>query len=118
MHILSLIALQFIANSLAIKLADFLLLGVSFTGTLLDLARAAAILTLLNLLLKPAAKLFLGPFILLSFGLLALLLNAFLLWLTTLWAPEFVISTYFDLALTTLLFTLVNFVVWLAAKTR
>lgn len=110
------IIVQFLANAIAIRVADALIPGFSFQGELGALARAAAIITALHLVLKPIAKIFLGPFIILSFGLLTLVLNGVLLWLATFWAPEIAIATLWDLLLATLLFTAVNFAAWLLLK--
>lgn len=110
------IASQFLANALAIKAADFFIPGVAFQGDLLSLTRTAAIITALHVFLKPIAKLFLGPFIVLSFGLVAILLNGVLLWLATYWAPELQIATFWDLLLTTLLFSVINVFFWLSQK--
>ncbi|MFN7088281.1 MAG: phage holin family protein [Candidatus Paceibacteria bacterium] len=107
---------QFIANAIAIKLSDALLSGFAFEGNIYALLKAAFIITLLHIVIKPLAKLFLGPFIILSFGLLILAINAILLWLATYWAPELQIATYWDLIIATLIFTAVNFVFWLIGK--
>jgi len=107
---------QFLANGLAIKAADYFLAGFSFSGDLEALARTAGIITLLHVLVKPFAKIFLGPFIILSFGALAIILNAVLLWFATFWAPGLQIATYLDLALATVIFAGINFIFWLAVK--
>ena len=110
MRLIASILFQLVANILAIQAADYFIPGVDFSGNFLALLRTGAIITGLNVFVKPLATLFLKPFIILSLGILGLVLNAVLLWLTTYWAPELAIDTYLALALATLLFTTVNLV--------
>jgi len=106
------IILALAANALALLAADYFITGVTFNwdNNFLVLARSAAVITLINIFLKPIAKMFLGPFILLSLGLAAVLLNAGLLWLATYWAPELVFANLQALILASLLFAAINFV--------
>lgn len=114
------IILALAANALALLAATSLIPGVTFdwNNNFVVLARTAAIITAINLFLKPLAKLFLGPFILLSLGLVAILLNAALLWLATFWAPELVFSDLQALVIASLLFAAVNFIFGAMAKLK
>lgn len=100
------------ANALALLAAVSFIPGVTFdwNNNFLILGRAAAVITLINIFLKPIAKMVLGPFILLSLGLAAIILNAGLLWLATYWAPELAFTTVQALIAASLLFAAVNFI--------
>jgi putative membrane protein len=110
--------LQLAANVLAVQAADYFIPNVSFSGDFLALLKVGVIITALNIFAKPIAKLILAPFILLTLGLVGLLINAALLWLATYWAPEFSIDTYLALGLATLLFTAINILFGIFARSR
>ena len=113
MKFLGNIVLAFAANALALLAAASYIPGVKFAwhNDFLGLIRTAALITAINIFLKPLAKLFLGPFILLSLGVVAILLNAVLLWVATYWAPELSFVNIKSVLLASLLFGAINFVV-------
>ena len=67
-------------NALAMLLAERLVGGLNF-GSLLSLLLAAVLFTLLNLSVKPVLQLAALPLTILTFGVFALVLNGFMLWL-------------------------------------
>ncbi|KKT88259.1 MAG: Membrane spanning protein [Parcubacteria group bacterium GW2011_GWC1_45_9] len=103
------ILLRLIANFVGLQIAINYISGVSFSGQFLDLAKAAAIITLLNILLKPFLEFILAPFIFITLGFFGLVINALMLWLATYWAPQLDFSSLGVLLLTTLIITFINY---------
>lgn len=83
MQFLARFILKVIFNALAIFLIAYLIPGIDFKGDFLSLLAAALALGLINTFLKPMLKLFFAPFLLLSLGLFAIVINTGLLWLLT-----------------------------------
>lgn len=75
------ILLTILANALALFLVSQILDGFSFTGGWMAPVLVAAILTLLNFILKPILKLLSFPLIFLTGGLFLIVLNAFILYI-------------------------------------
>lgn len=71
--------LYVLANSVAIKVADWLVPGFTFRGDWSDLIIAAAALGLVNSLIKPVIKLISLPLIIVTLGLFTVLINIALL---------------------------------------
>ncbi len=110
------IIVHFVANMVAILAADHFLPGFSFRGTFIDLAITAAVLTAINTFLKPILKLFLGPFIVLTFGLFTVVINAFTLYLLDIVSLPLTMDGYVTLLYATLLTSAVNIIVASGAK--
>lgn len=83
MQFLANLILKVVFNALAIFLIAYLIPSIDFKGDFLTLLAAALILGLINTFLKPVLKLFFAPFLLLSLGLFAIVINTGLLWLLT-----------------------------------
>ena len=79
---------------------------------------AAAILTALNLLLKPVLKLVLGPLILVTLGLGLIIVNAVILYALDYLSSALTIHTTLALLEATLVFTAINFIFHLATKSE
>lgn len=118
MAFLGYIVIQVAVNAVTVLAAAYFIPGVSFNGDFAVLLKVAAILTAFNIFLKPIAKLFLGPFILLTFGLLLIFINAALLWLAAYWAPELAFSSPIVLLEAALLFAAANFAIGLARRAK
>ncbi len=103
------ILLQLVANFAVLEIAINYVPGTGFSGTFLQLARAAAIITALNVILKPFVQFILAPFVFLTLGLFSLVINAAMLWLATYWAPQLTFSSVKALLITSLVFAFVNF---------
>lgn len=110
------IIFRLIANFIALQIAINYISGVSFAGGLLELATAAAIITLLNIFIKPFVSFILAPLVFLTLGLFSLIINAILLWLTTYWAPQLSFANWQALLLTTLIITFINYIFDIAQK--
>lgn len=87
------ILIRWLFLSFSVWVATVLIPGVRYTNPT-DILWAAMVLGLLNTFVKPVLKLFATPFILLSFGIFLLIINAALLWLTSKLVAGFVVSGF------------------------
>lgn len=108
--------LHVIANAVALYAAVALIEGFSISGDLMTLGVLGAILTVLNMVIRPIVKFFLGPFIILTFGLFIIVVNALMLWLLDFISANLTIQGYLPLLLATLLIGLVNIAFGLVGK--
>ncbi len=104
------------ANVIAFYAAAALVPGFMLTGTFLDFVVLAVVLTAINTFIRPVLKLFLGPLIVLTFGLFTIVINALTLYLLDIWSPHLTIQGNEALFWTTLLVGAVNIVMNMAAK--
>ena len=116
MKFLGKIILFIIVNAIAIWAAARFVSGFIFTGTLTDLVIAAAILTLFNTFIRPLLKLVLAPLIALTFGLLAIAMNAGILYALDKFSPSLTINGLSPLILATLIISFINILVNLSTK--
>lgn len=98
-----------IGNVIALFLSSYYIEGVMIKGGWWEILAVGAVLSIINIFLKPILKLILGPFILLSLGLFIIIINMGILWITDLLLPQMQITTIGALFLTTLLISAVNF---------
>ena len=86
--------LRWAINAIALYLAILILPGrIYFTSGLVSILWLALIFGLVNALFRPLINLLTCPLIILTLGLFTLVINTFMLWLTS------VIGQYFDLGL-------------------
>jgi putative membrane protein len=88
------IIIRILANSLAILIATRLVPGFIFSGDILNLLIAGAVIGLINALVKPVIQILSFPVILLTLGLFNILINIFLLFLTAKFLPHLNIQTF------------------------
>ena len=88
--------LRLLINAAALWVAVRIVPGLHYTGDLLPLLAVALIFGLLNAFIRPLLKLLSLPVIILTLGLFALLINAFMLWLTGRLAGSFGIPFQVD----------------------
>ena len=105
-----------LGNAVALYVAAALIEGFSVSGDLMTLAVLGAILTALNMVIRPIVKFFLGPFIVLTFGLFIIVVNALMLWLLDFMSANLTIQGYLPLLLATLLVGLVKIAFALVGK--
>lgn len=74
--------LKIMINALSIGVAVKVINGITFTGEWWKMIIVGAIFGLVNSFIKPIAKLFTFPFIILTLGLFTLIINALMLGLT------------------------------------
>ena len=103
------IVLNIITLSLAVALVANLLPGIKLKGFGTAIV-VALVYSVINFLLYKILVFFSFPFILISFGLFLLVINAVLLWLTDLILDDFEIDGFGTTFVASLLITLANFV--------
>lgn len=116
MKLLGNLIFHIFSNAIAILAAAYFISGFVFSGDFIALLIAAAILTLINLTLRPIFKLILGPIIILTFGLFIIVLNAAALFVLDFLSAPLIIEGFIPLLLATLLFSVVNGLITSAAK--
>ncbi len=85
--------LKIIFNSIiTLLILAYFLPNVSFANWL-TLITAGLVLTLVNLIVRPIAKLFTLPLNIITFGLFSIVVNVFLIWLVIYLVPGFQIQT-------------------------
>jgi len=110
------IVIALAVNIAAIIAASAWISGFKVNGNFLDVIWVGVALTLLNLVLKPILKLFLGPLIVLTLGLGYILINVLLLRILDILFESLTIQGVLPLIYGALLFGLVNFIYHLATK--
>jgi putative membrane protein len=98
MGIIRTFSLMFLANSLALYLASLAVQGVEISQAIEGFAITTAVLTLINLVIRPIIRLALGPILLLTLGLGSILVNA-----VTIFILDFIMATITIEGLTSLL---------------
>ncbi len=104
------------ANAVGILAASHFITGFKFGGGFLELITAALIFTAINTFIRPIVKLFLGPFIILTFGLLIIAINAAMLYLLDIWRQALTIEGIKPLIFATLIIGAINFLFNIGAK--
>ncbi len=105
-----------VGNALGFTLASAYISGVALAGDLQALLIVSLIFTVANFIIKPILKLLLGPFILLTFGLLTIVINMAMLWLTDVLSPQLAIANITSLFLATLLIGAINIIIHIVFK--
>jgi len=110
--------IQILVNGLGIWVIAKFVPGAAFFGDgWLILAEVAAVLAILNTLVKPILKFIFGPIIVLTFGLASLLLNSLILWaVTQIFPSNLIIPVGWPLIWATLIISLINFAFHLAKR--
>jgi putative membrane protein len=92
------LVLHWLLNAAALWIAAWLLPGLAFDGTLLDLLLVAAVFGLVNSLLRPILTVLTCPLIVVTLGLFTLVINAVMLlvtgWLSARWELGFTVSGF------------------------
>lgn len=103
--------------ALAIFITSFLLPFVKVSSPLSAII-AAVVISLLNAFLKPLLMLISAPLILMSFGLFQLIINAFIVILTSRLVTGFSVSSFIDAVWFSIVVTIVSFLLDLPAKIK
>lgn len=112
------IIIQFFVNLATVSLIVNFLPEVVFSGNFIDLLKVSAVLTILNIILKPIIEFFLKPLIMLTFGIFSFIITGFLLWLSTYWVPQLTFSNWKSLIIATLIFSAINSIFNLVVKKK
>jgi putative membrane protein len=92
------LVLHWLLNAAALWVAAWLLPGLDFQGTLLQLLLVAAVFGIVNSLLRPILTVLTCPLIVVTLGLFTLVINALMLlltgWLSTRWDLGFTVTGF------------------------
>lgn len=100
--------LTVVANAVALYATAYLVNGITFTGSWLQLLVAGAIFGLLNLIVRPLVLLLSLPALVLTLGLFYFVLNGLLLWGFSLVMPGYNVSGLWAGILGSLVIMVVN----------
>ena len=103
--------LQIVLNGVAVLVADYLVPGISYTGSLVYLLLVGLVIGIINLIVKPIVTFFSLPFIVLTLGLFYLLINGLILWLAAAFLDELAVDGCLPAILGGLVIALCNWVV-------
>jgi putative membrane protein len=103
------ILIGIVCNAVALYLTTFVP-GIHFTGNLLTLFIAGALLGLFNLIVRPIAMLVALPLLVITLGLFYFVLNGILLWLAALILPGYRVDGLIAGILGAIVMTLANWV--------
>ena len=104
-----------VGNALGL-LATTIVPGILFTGDLLTLLVAGAILGLFNLIVRPLAMLLSLPLLILTLGLFYFILNAILLWVASALIPGYTIAGFVPALIGSLVLMIVNWLIGALVK--
>ena len=109
--------IRIIGNSLALYLASLIVSGFIIQGGAKNYLIAGVALGLLNLIVKPIIKALSMPFVILTFLLFLLVINAVILWLVDYFLPFVIIQDVSALIFATIVIAIVNFFIHIFSKT-
>lgn len=89
------LAIQFIVTGISLWVTIWLIGGLDYSGNVPAFLGITAVFTLVNRFIRPVVKFFTIPFIIITLGIAALIVNGLMFWLAT------AISGRLDLGLTT-----------------
>jgi putative membrane protein len=105
------ILLSIVANAVALIATAYVVPGISFAGSWVQLLVAGAIFGLLNLIVRPIALLLSLPLLVLTLGLFYFVLNGLLLWGFSTFMPGYHVAGLWAGILGSLVIMVVNWVV-------
>jgi putative membrane protein len=103
------ILIGIVSNAVALYLTTFVP-GITFTGNVVTLFIAGALLGLFNLIVRPIAMLIALPLLVITLGLFYFVLNGILLWLAALVLPGYHVNGLVAGILGAIVMTLANWV--------
>jgi putative membrane protein len=104
------IFLKWMINSLALYLTTYLVKGIQVSG-IWPLLLAAAVLGILNAIIRPILIILTLPINILTLGLFTLIINGLMLWLVAFLIKGFVIHGFWPAVLGALLISLISWIV-------
>ena len=75
--------IRLLVNAAALWVATRVVTGVTYTGAVLPFIGVALVFGIVNAIIRPVLKFLTFPLFIVTFGLFALVLNGFMLWLTS-----------------------------------
>lgn len=101
---------RYASNVVALFVAAWVLDGVSYGDSWWSLLIAAAVFTIVNVIIKPILAILSIPFIVVTLGLFYFLINVLMLYLTDWLVPDFELDTFWWAALAAIIVSIVNWV--------
>jgi putative membrane protein len=105
------ILISIVANAVALFATAYVVPGITFTGSWVQLLVAGAIFGLLNLIVRPIALLLSLPALVLTLGLFYFVLNGLLLWAFSKFMPGYNVDGLWAGILGSLVIMVINWVV-------
>ena len=116
------VLIHWLFNAIALWVAAYLLTGLDFNGSLLNLILVAAVFGVINSLLRPLLTVLTCPLIVLTLGLFTLVINAIMLlvtgWLSARWNLGFTVAGFWPAFWGGLVIGLVSLALSFAFPTR
>lgn len=121
MKLISRLIVIFIANAIGLFLAAYYVKGFWVSPSIITYVEVAGVFTLLNIFVRPILKLVLSPFLLITFGLGIVAVNALVLYILYRIYPTYIdlgmaTSGLYPLVYATLIISVVHFIIGFAAK--
>ena len=104
------ILLSIVFNAVALYATALVVPGISFHGNLVMLLVAGGIFGLFNLIVRPVALLLSLPLLIVTLGLFLLVLNAFCLWLVSVFVAGFQVAGFWPAFWGALLVSVVSWI--------
>lgn len=108
--------IRLVVNAFALSAAAWLVPGIGLTGGFLDVLLVALVFGLVNALLKPIVFLFSLPFLILTLGLFAFVVNGAMLLVTAALTEHLAVSGLFSAILGSIVISLVTMLLGGALK--
>src|SRR3989344_155684 len=116
MKLFSRIILHGCANVVAFYAIAYGTHSFQISSDFLEVLTAAAFLTLANIFIRPILKLILSPFIIITFGLFVIAINAFILYMVDIYSAGITIDGTRTLVIAALVVSVVNILMSSSAK--
>lgn len=111
MSFLKKVTFHIVSNALAIYAAAWLVSGISFEVSFLNLLKAGVLLGLVNAIVKPIVKLFSLPLIFLTLGTFVVIINVGLLYFVASAFDFFTINSFWAALWGVLIISIVNYII-------
>ena len=105
------LAFTWASNLLAIWVTSLIFDGVTYDGKFWVLAVAALVLSVVNAIIRPIVIFLTLPAVIVTLGIILLLINGFMLWITDKLVPPFEVSGFWTYIGAVIIIWLVNMVV-------
>lgn len=111
--------IRWAVNAGALWVVAFLVPGVSWNGGVLELFIAAAVLGLLNAIVRPILVVLTLPVTILTLGLFLIVINAAMLWLLSILMSDFVVTGCLPAVIGAVVLSIVGFLTsWIGRESK
>ena len=107
-----------IGNAVALFAASRFIPGFVLEPGIKNFVSALLLLTAANLIIRPIAKLFLGPLIIITLGIFTIIINAAILYTIDIYSPSITISGLGTLITATIVMSVINFLIYISFRPR